>query len=91
MYFIKLGGDFPSLTAVQNALVPGLDDPVDVSCRPRKISCYNCGSNKHIGPECKELSMEEMTKSKFALPKNKRDLFLKFSKFNPYNMSYCFF
>ncbi len=31
--------------------------------RPRKISCYNCGSNKHIGPECKELSMEEMTKS----------------------------
>lgn len=46
--------------------MPPLEDPVEVNCRPRKISCYNCGSNTHLGPECKEASMEEMTRSKFC-------------------------
>ncbi|OXA65127.1 uncharacterized protein LOC110847525 isoform X2 [Folsomia candida] len=61
------GNDFPVQTSVDNAVLPGLDDPIDVSCRPRRISCYNCGSNQHVGPECKEMSMEEMTKMQYRL------------------------
>ena len=29
---------------------------------PAKISCYNCGSNSHLATDCKDLTMEELTK-----------------------------
>ncbi|KAK3579816.1 hypothetical protein CHS0354_021009 [Potamilus streckersoni] len=32
----------------------------DAERRPKKISCYNCGSSKHLGPECTKPTMDEM-------------------------------
>ena len=29
---------------------------------PAKISCYNCGSNNHLATDCKDLTMEDLTK-----------------------------
>ncbi|XP_063229745.1 proline-rich protein 36-like isoform X2 [Bacillus rossius redtenbacheri] len=29
---------------------------------PPKVSCYNCGSGSHLATDCKEATMEEMTK-----------------------------
>ncbi|XP_043274848.1 verprolin [Venturia canescens] len=29
---------------------------------PAKISCYNCGSNNHVAADCKDQTMEELTK-----------------------------
>lgn len=29
---------------------------------PAKISCYNCGSNSHLATDCKDLTMEDLTK-----------------------------
>lgn len=49
---------------LDNSVIPGIEETVPVVCHPKKISCYNCGSNQHIGPECKQMSMEEMTKCK---------------------------
>lgn len=36
---------------------------VPVLYAPAKLSCYNCGAAGHAGHECKEPSMEEMTRA----------------------------
>ena len=33
-----------------------------VSSPPPKISCYNCGSNAHLASDCKEQTMEDITR-----------------------------
>lgn len=44
---------------------PSHQIPVNAIIRSRNMSCFNCGSKTHYGQDCKELSMEEMTKCKF--------------------------
>ncbi|KAL3860434.1 hypothetical protein ACJMK2_010558 [Sinanodonta woodiana] len=40
--------------------------------RPKKISCFNCGSSRHLGNECLEITMDCMSSS-FQLNYNKKE------------------
>ncbi|CAG7706978.1 unnamed protein product [Allacma fusca] len=45
----------------------------DVTKMRPKMSCYTCGAQSHYGPDCKESTMEEMTKHPYRinfLPEN---------------------
>ena len=47
-------------------MMSGLEEFVDANARA-KMSCYNCGAQTHYGHECKENTLEEMTKCKSVL------------------------
>lgn len=41
---------------------PVLMQPQQVlAYHPPKVSCYNCGGQNHTGPECTEMTMDELT------------------------------
>lgn len=61
---LSAGNSSLSPVNVDVAVMPPLDELVETVHRPRKISCYNCGASNHLGPDCKEGSMEEMTRRK---------------------------
>ncbi|CAL8102314.1 unnamed protein product [Orchesella dallaii] len=62
-----LGNSSLSPVNVDLAVMPPLEELVETVHRPRKISCYNCGASTHLGPDCKEGSMEEMTRHQFRV------------------------
>lgn len=62
------GNNSVSPVNVDVAVMPPMDEFVEPIIRPRKISCYNCGANTHLGPDCKEGSMEEMTRRMSSSP-----------------------
>ncbi|RVE50456.1 hypothetical protein evm_004881 [Chilo suppressalis] len=59
----------PPFAGVANGEPPPYPAPapyggfVPVLYAPAKLSCYNCGAAGHAGHECKEPSMEEMTRA----------------------------
>lgn len=40
---------------------PVLMQPQVLAYHPPKVSCYNCGGQNHTGPECTEMTMDELT------------------------------
>lgn len=47
---------------------------------PPKISCYNCGSNSHVASDCKEQTMEDITRGGTILTKINLSFFQLYGK-----------
>lgn len=60
---------YPSSSQAFYTTAPVLMQPQVVAYHhPPKISCYNCGGQDHLGAECTEMTMDDITnKGKFQL------------------------
>nr|CAD7206872.1 unnamed protein product [Timema douglasi] len=47
---------------VPTAFVPPVINTFSTAVPPPKLSCYNCGAHGHQAQDCKEPTMEEITK-----------------------------